>query len=209
LRGRLITLEGGEGAGKSTLLKGMVSALSARGADVVATREPGGSPLAETVRDLVLNPPGGHTWSPLAEALLMNAARSDHIDRLIMPALEAGTTVISDRYSDSTRVYQSAGARVPMDQLVGLEMVVTAAARPDLTLILDAPPEELAKRRDARGGPADAFEARNMAFHEAVRAGFLEIARAEPERCVVLNALASPSRLLERALGAIDSRLHL
>ncbi|MEM7767744.1 MAG: dTMP kinase [Pseudomonadota bacterium] len=204
-----ITLEGGEGAGKSTLLKGLVPALVARGIDVVATREPGGSPLAETVRSLVLNPPAGEDWSPMAEALLMNAARSDHIDKVIGPSLAAGKAVISDRYSDSTRVYQAAGAGVPRAHLLAMEEIVTADARPDLTLILDAAPEDLLARRQDRNAPTDAFESRDLAFHTAIRNGFLAIAEAEPERCLVLNAMAQPARILERALGAIDNRLRL
>jgi len=207
--GAFITLEGGEGAGKSTLLKGLVAALAGRGVRVVASREPGGTPLAEAVRALVLSPPEGQAWSPLAEALLMNAARADHVETLIRPARAQGQTVICDRYSDSTRVYQSVGAGVPMAHLRVMEAIVTEGARPDLTLILDAAPEDLMDRRRARGGAGDVFEGRDLAFHRQIRQGFLDIAAAEPGRCHVLNALAEPQRLLERALGAIDQRLVL
>ena len=207
MSGYFITLEGGEGAGKSTLLKGLSSALTARGVSVETTREPGGTPLAESVRNLVLSPPDGHDWSPLASALLMNAARSDHIERLIRPALDRGDWVISDRFSDSTRVYQSVDGGVPKDQLLQLEILVTSHTRPDLTLILDAAPERLVERRAERGG-TDVYERRGLEFHEAVRSAFLTIAEEDPARCVVLDALAEPQRLLERALGAIDRRLN-
>ncbi|MEM0986633.1 MAG: dTMP kinase [Pseudomonadota bacterium] len=213
MRGVLITLEGGEGSGKSTLIEGLVAALTARGVDTVATREPGGSPLAEAVRSLVLTPPGGHRWTPMAEALLMNAARADHIAQRISPALADGQVVLSDRYADSTRVYQSIGSGVPMSQLVAMEAIVTASAKPDLTLILDAAPEDLLERRACRdggvAGDGDVFEGRDLDFHRAVRQGFLDIAAEESIRCVVLNALAEPQRLLERALGAIDQRLKI
>ncbi len=207
MAGALITLEGGEGAGKSTLLRGLVVALEARGTDIVATREPGGTPLAEAIRALVLTPPDGAARSALVEALLMNAARADHVERLIAPALRAGRTVISDRYADSTRVYQSLGAGVPMAQLIALETMVTRDARPDLTLILDADPGDLLTRRAGRGTASDVFEDRDMAFHRAVRQGFLEIAEAEPDRCEVLDACAEPGLLLDKALALVIRRI--
>lgn len=203
--GRFITLEGGEGTGKSTLIAGLKRALSDRGLDVVVTREPGGTMLAEAVRGLALNPPEGEAWSPLAHALLMNTAREDHLKHLIRPALARGTWVICDRFADSTRAYQSIDG-VDLDKLLAIEAIVVGETRPDLTLILDAAPEALADRRQKRN-VSDVFELKDLAFHEKVRAAFLAIAEAEPERCKVLDALQSPEHVLTTALAAIDQHL--
>lgn len=205
--GRFITLEGGEGSGKSTLVAALSEALAAKGFDLLTTREPGGTRLAETVRDLVLLPPGEDTWSPLAEALLMNAARSDHVDRKIRPALDSGQWVLCDRYADSTLVYQGIGG-VREDVLLTIQAEVTKVARPDLTLILDGPVDKLLPRRKQRG-TSDTFESRPQAFHEAVRDGFLKIASQAPDRCVVLDATQPPDNVLDQAMRAITSRLGL
>ena len=183
-RGLFITLEGGEGAGKSTLQRALVDKLEATGQEVVATREPGGTPLAEAVRQLALHPPG-HAWSPMAEALLMNAARTDHLEKVIRPALDRGAWVICDRFSDSTLAYQSAGG-LSMKVLKRLEKTVLDKTTPDLTLILDAPIGQL---RIRRGSDSDAFEDRGMEFHDSVREAFLRIAEDEPERCVLILSL--------------------
>lgn len=204
-RGRFITIEGGEGSGKSTLIQGLQDAFTEAGIPHDVTREPGGTPLAESVRQLVLHPPEGNEWSPLAAALLMNAARADHIDRKILPALEAGTWIICDRFADSTRVYQGLGG-VSETALGAMESEVTKAARPDLTLILDGPVDQLLDRREQRG-TSDVFERRPADFHEAVRQAFLDIAKANADRCVVLNALASPADLVSDAMIAIKYRL--
>lgn len=203
--GRFITLEGGEGTGKSTLIAGLQQALSARDVDLVTTREPGGTVLAEAVRNLALNPPEDEAWSPLAHALLMNTAREDHLKRLIRPALARGAWVICDRFADSTRAYQSIDG-VSLEQLLAIEAIVVGETRPDLTLILDAAPEALAERRRQRN-VSDVFEQKELAFHEQVRSAFLNIARIEPERCVVLDALQSPEDVLQAALDAIEQRL--
>jgi len=206
LLGCFITLEGGEGSGKSTLLENLISRAKEHSIDVVKTREPGGTPLAESLRDLALNPPEGEQWSPMAEALLMNAARSDHLEKKIRPALDAGQWVFCDRFSDSTLAYQSVDGGVSMSTLLTMEALVLENSRPDVTLILDAPPEKLIARRQARGGQTDSFEARPMHFHRGVREAFLTISRKWPERCVVLDALAQESRLLEEAWAAIEAR---
>lgn len=203
--GRFITLEGGEGTGKSTLIAGLRAALEARGIEVLVTREPGGTPLAEAVRSLALTPPEGESWSPLAHALLMNTAREDHLVKKIRPALAAGTWVISDRFADSTRAYQSIDG-VDLETLLAIEAAIVGETRPDLTLILDAAPEALAERRRIRD-VTDVFEAKAAAFHEQVRAAFLAIAEAEPERCVIIDALGSPEEVLARALSALEQRL--
>ena len=201
--GMFITLEGGEGAGKSTLQQALADRLRASGYSVVATREPGGTKLAETVRDLTLHPPGDD-WSPMAEALLMNAARTDHLEKVIRPALDRGSWVICDRFSDSTLAYQSASGGISMKQLRKLEKIVVGKTMPDLTLILDAPIGQLRVRR---GSETDAFEARGLEFHHAVREAFLGIAEEEPGRCVVINALQSPDDVLSDALRAIKALL--
>ena len=206
-RGRFITLEGGEGTGKSTLLAALREKLEAAGQSVVQTREPGGTDLAEAIRNLVLHPPGDQRWSSMAEALLMNAARTDHLEKKIRPALEAGHWVLCDRFADSTRVYQSVQSGVGPAILKMLENAVLGDSRPDLTLVLDAPVEQAAQRRAERGGTADAFELRDKAFHEAVRQAFIDVARSEPERCVLLDASRAPEEVSERAWHEIEIRL--
>ena len=203
--GRFITLEGGEGTGKSTLIAGLERALSARGHEIVVTREPGGTVLAEAVRELALHPPEGQSWSPLAHALLMNTAREDHLKKLIRPALSRGAWVICDRFADSTRAYQSIDG-VDAEDLLTIETIIVGETRPDLTLILDAAPEALAERRRQRD-VSDVFERKAAAFHTRVREAFLAIAEAEPDRCVVIDALVKPDAVLNTALQAIDSRL--
>lgn len=207
LAGQFITLEGGEGTGKSTLIAGLANALRARGISCIVTREPGGTPLAEHVRDLALNPPDGESWSPLAQALLMNAAREDHLERQIRPALRAGRWVLCDRFADSTRAYQSIDG-IAMSTLLAFERAVVGEAKPNLTLILDGDPELLLQRRALRG-TSDAFEAKDMAFHVHVRETFLSIARDEPARCRVINALQSVDDVLNDAVATIEQRIGL
>lgn len=206
-RGRFITLEGGEGTGKSTLIASLREALDARQIDVLVTREPGGTPLAEQVRNLALNPPDEEDWSPLAHALLMNTARTDHLEKLIRPALADGKWVLCDRFADSTRAYQSIQG-VPVETLQQLEKAVVGTTQPDLTLVLDAAPEALFERRSQRA-LSDVFERKATDFHTKVRDAFLAIAKSEPDRCHVLNALQSPDDLLNDALDAIQRHIGL
>ena len=203
--GRFITLEGGEGTGKSTLIQGLSAALAAREIDVVVTREPGGTTLAEEVRSLALNPPGGETWSPLAHALLMNTAREDHLKNKIRPALMRGAWVVCDRFADSTLAYQSIDG-VSLEALMTIQDIVVGESQPDLTLVLDAPPEVLFERRRQRE-TSDVFEAKDLEFHKRVRAAFLSIAERAPSRCVILDALQAPEDVLEAALAVIEARL--
>ena len=203
--GRFITLEGGEGTGKSTLIQGLRAELERRGYDVLVTREPGGTPLAERIRGLALSPPDDLNWSPLAHALLMNTSREDHLSKRIRPALARGTWVLCDRFADSTRAYQSIDGVDP-EILLQIERAVIGDTRPNLTLVLDAAPEALANRREARG-VSDVFEAKDMTFHQKVRAAFLEIARDEPERCAIVDALQTPAQVLSAAIIVIDERL--
>ncbi|MEM5517598.1 dTMP kinase [Henriciella sp. AS95] len=204
-RGCFITIEGGEGAGKSTLISGLERELSARGLEIVTTREPGGTVLAEQIRNLVLNPPDASDWSPIAEALLMNAARADHVEKKIAPALEGGRWVICDRFADSTRVYQGIGG-VGDEVLRLMQVEVTQLASPDITLVMDGPVEKLINRRDARG-TSDVFERRPLDFHRKVRDRFLAIATAEPDRCAVLDAMQAPEEVLRAAMNVIDQRV--
>ncbi|MFN7055480.1 dTMP kinase [Hyphomonas sp.] len=206
-RGRFITLEGGEGTGKSTLARALAARLEALGLTVLVTREPGGTPLAEAARGLLLHPPGEDTWAPLSEALLVNAARQDHVARRIRPALEAGHWVICDRFADSTRVYQGLAGSVPMALLRAIETEVLGGTVPDLTLVLDAPLDVTLARRVDRGGAQDTFEARGEAFHTAVREAFLQVAAAEPERCAVIDAALAPEQVLEAAWPRISALL--
>lgn len=198
-RGRFITLEGGEGTGKSTLQTALSDRLAETGIEAVLTREPGGTPRAEAIRALVLTPPGGKAFSPLAEALLMNAARSEHLDGLIRPALAEGKWVICDRFADSTRVYQGVSGAVSENVLLSIEAHVVAATRPDLTLILDAPVSITSQRRAARNLAPDVFEQRGPDFHQAVRQAFAELARREPQRCKLVDASRDPAEVADAA----------
>lgn len=187
--GRFITFEGGEGAGKSTQIRLLAEALRPHAREVVVTREPGGTPFAERLRSLILAGKARQLGA-FGEALLFSAARIDHIDRIIRPALARGAVVLCDRFADSTRAYQGARGGVQEDMLAVLERVTLCGVNPDLTFILDLPPETgLARARQRRGhGHADRFEGEDLSFHVQLRKKFLEIASAEPERCQVIDA---------------------
>ncbi len=208
-RGAFITLEGGEGAGKSTQLQIIVAKLRALQIDAIATREPGGSPGAETLRDILLSGQLKHL-GPKAEAILFSAARIDHIDALIAPALAKGSWVVSDRFLDSTRAYQGALGKLDPRFLSALERVTVGDLLPDLTLILDLPAETglfRAKTRRGDAGEADRFESEDLDFHRALRTAYREIAKAEPERCVLIDASGNPSEVSEAIWTAISERL--
>jgi dTMP kinase len=203
--GRFITFEGGEGAGKSTQLRRLAERLRAGGLEVVATREPGGSPGAEAIRELVLNG-AADRWSPATETLLMYAARRDHIERVIQPALARGAWVVCDRFADSTRAYQGAGGGTDPAFIAALEEHVLGEVRPDLTLIFDLPPQTGLERAQARGGEMR-FESKGLAFHQRLRDGFLAIARAEPERCALIDATGSIEAVEAEVWAAVAARL--
>jgi dTMP kinase len=208
-RGTFITLEGGEGVGKSTQVRYLIARLEARGIAALSTREPGGSPGAEILRDILLS---GmiKDLGPKAEAILFAAARLDHIDHTIGPALAAGTWVICDRFADSTRAYQGALGGLDPEFLRRLEELTVADTRPDLTLILDLPADvglaRAAQRRGA-GETTDRFEGEGLAFHVALREAYLAIAAAEPERCVVVDAAQSEEEVAQAIWDAISHRL--
>jgi len=222
--GRFITLEGIEGAGKSTVAAALVEFLRARGLTVVATREPGGTPLAERLREVVLQR-GSETLSPQAETLLMFAARAVHVDNLVRPALARGDWVLCDRYTDATRAYQGGGRGVAASFIETLSREALDGLTPDLTLLLDLPVETGLQRAHARrrsqrvdapgeagergvdDGP-DRFESETLAFFERVRARYLEIAAADPQRVRVLDATAAPAPLRDAALAALRPLLQ-
>jgi len=196
VRSAFITFEGGEGAGKSTQVARLAATLRGRsGRGVCVTREPGGSPRAEEIRAALLDGVA-KPYGPFAEALLFSAARLDHLDRLIRPALRRGEIVLCDRFIDSTRAYQGAAGGLDPGTVAALERVVVGPTRPDLTLILDLDPEAGLARAAGRGAGtgqgADRFEAEALDFHIRLREAFLAIARAEPERCAVIEAGRDP-----------------
>ncbi|EKE70928.1 dTMP kinase [Oceanibaculum indicum] len=212
-RGRFITLEGGEGAGKSTQIGRLADWLSSRGIAVETTREPGGAPGAEAIRELIVK--GSiERWDAMAEALLMTAARRMHVVQRIHPALEAGRWVICDRFSDSTMAYQGYAhglGREPVDQL---QRIAIGGLKPDLTLILDLPVEAGLARAHARGTQTpgtgeDRFERMGHDFHRRLRDGFLDIARREPERCAVIDATADIDAVADAIRDAVASRFEL
>jgi dTMP kinase len=184
--GRLVTFEGGEGAGKSTQIERLAATLRAAGLDPLVTREPGGTPGAEQIRQLLVEGPP-ERWLPLSEALLLLAARHDHVARRLAPALADGRWVLCDRFMDSTRVYQGVAGAVGEAVIERLHATVLGDLRPDLTVILDVPVATGLGRQETLGRQ-QRYEQMTEAFHERVRAGFLALARAEPERCRVVDA---------------------
>jgi dTMP kinase len=189
--GKFITLEGGEGAGKSTQAQMLVETLRGRGIDVIATREPGGTPGAETIRQLLLGLEG-EGWNSQAETLLFAAARSDHVERLIRPALAAGKWVICDRFVDSSRAYQGGGGGLSDADILELHRIGSGGLLPDLTLLVEVPPEVATERlaaRDASG--SDRIGGRDAAYHARVAQAFARLAEAEPQRFARIDASGS------------------
>ena len=204
--GFFITFEGGEGAGKTTQLARLADRLEATGREVVRTREPGGSPGAEAIRALLVNGEA-ERWSPITETLLMYAARRDHVERVIGPALGRGAVVICDRFADSTRAYQGAGGGAPTALIGALESHVLDGVRPDLTLILDLPVDMGLARAAGRGGGEARFESKGLAFHTRLRAAFLAIAEVEPGRCVVVDATRDEATVAATVWSWVKARL--
>lgn len=189
-RGRFITLEGGEGAGKSTQISRLVAYLQSRGLETVETREPGGAPGAEKIRELLIDGPTDR-WDGVTEALLHFAARREHVQKTILPAVKRGDWVVCDRFADSTLAYQGYGHGVSRAFLQSLYDETVGDLRPDLTIILDLPVEQGLERADARGSGGTRYERMDRAFHMRLRDGFLEIARDNPQRCRVVDATRS------------------
>lgn len=206
-RGRFITFEGGEGAGKSTQARLLVEQLQARGISVVLTREPGGSEGAEALRNLLVYGDADR-WTPTAETLLMYAGRSDHLTRLIRPALAAGTWVVCDRFSDSTRAYQGAGGGVSETFINAIDAEVVGTDRPDLTLVFDMPVEIGLERAFGRDMFEARFESKGLAFHERLRQAFLDIAERDPHRCALIDAGGALDDVAAQVWATVASRLE-
>ena len=208
-RGKFITFEGGEGGGKSTQAVRLANRLKALGLDVVVSREPGGSAGAEAIRHVLLSG-AAKPLGPHAEAILFAAARADHLRQTIQPALERGQWVISDRFADSTRIYQGVLGNVDARLISRLEKVTVGDLIPDLTIILDVTPDVGLRRASERRGNAevDRFEAEAFDFHKKLREAYLELAEHEPKRCVVINAGADAATVAEFVWSAVTARLN-
>ncbi|HEX2494648.1 MAG TPA: dTMP kinase [Steroidobacter sp.] len=208
-RGKFITIEGGEGVGKSTQICGIHNLLSARGLEVVVTREPGGTPRAERLRELLLES-SAEPMPSACELLLMFAARSAHLENLIRPALERGAWVLCDRFTDATYAYQGAGRGMNSLEIANLERLVQRGLQPDLTLLLDtdvAIGESRAAARNAKSGSADRFEQERRDFFERVRRCYLDRAKSEPERFAVVDATADAASVARAIAAVVTSRL--
>ena len=212
MSGFFITFEGSEGGGKTTQVALLAEALRARGHDVVETREPGGTPIGQTLRQLLLRPHTGapaDTLAPRAELLLMLADRAQHIHEVILPGLHAGRIVLCDRYADSTTAYQGYGRGFELAEVARLNAFVCDACQPQLTFVLDLPVAVGMQRAHERRGMAavDHFEAASVSFHERVREGFRAIARAEPERVCLIDAAQDIEAVHTAVLAGV--RTHL
>jgi dTMP kinase len=207
-RGRFISFEGGEGSGKSTQIRKLAERLQAAKLRSVVTREPGGSPGAEVIRHLLLSGMG-KLLGPDAETLLFAAARDDHVRTVIQPALNQGTWVLCDRFSDSTRVYQGRAGKVPAGLVNALEHVTIGDLKPDLTIILDVPVEIGLKRAAIRRGDGvpDRFESEDVRFHQNLRDGYRELAAIEPQRCVLIDATGDANAVAASVWAALRDRL--
>lgn len=205
-RGKFIAFEGGEGAGKSTQARLLAAALVERGIDCVVTREPGGTPGAEAIRALLLGT-AGEGWHPRAEALLFAAARSDHAERLIAPALAAGKWVICDRFVDSSRAYQGGAGGLGDADVMALHQIGSQGLLPDLTLLIEVSPETAAARAHARdGGEADRIGGRDAGYHARVASAFAALAQAEPDRFARIDGDADAGTVHQAVLAAVLAR---
>jgi dTMP kinase len=207
-RAPFITFEGGEGAGKSTQIRFLAAHLASAGVRHIVTREPGGSPGAEEIRQLLVTG-AADRWSALSETLLFYAARVDHWQRVIRPALEAGTVVLCDRFADSTIAYQAYAGGMDRKQIETLHDLVLPGVQPDLTLILDLSPEAGLRRAVSRAGAEERFESKGITFHERLRDGFLDIAARHAARCVVIDANRTVEAVSDAVKASVRQRLKL
>ena len=206
--GFFITFEGGEGSGKTTQIQRLGESLAQiiSAGSLVITREPGGVPAAESIRDLLVN---GDTekWQPLTEAFLMSAARHEHVEQIIRPALMQNKLVISDRFTDSTIIYQGVVGGVGSQHIDAMNKISCGDIAPDLTIILDMDSQTGLARAGSRGVGEDRFEAKGPAFHEKVRAGFIDLAHTDTERCVIVDASRSVDAIADDVLQLVLARL--
>jgi dTMP kinase len=203
--GRFISFEGGEGSGKSTQAKRLAERLKLRGHETILTREPGGSPGAEAIRHLLLNGIA-KPLGPEAETFMFAAARDDHVATVIRPAIDRGAWVVCDRFIDSTRVYQGSLGNVDQRLIRALERLVVGETMPDLTFIIDVPPEVGLARAQGRGQGADRFEAEHVEYHRLLREAYREIAEREPDRCVLVDGTASVDAIAVRIWMLVSER---
>lgn len=204
--GKFITFEGGEGLGKSTNIPFLKDYLQCRNIPVITTREPGGTILAEKIRQLLLNP-DSEDFSEQTELLLMFAGRAQHIKHVIKPALEQGCWVLCDRFTDATYAYQGGGRGVSLDTIAWLENLVQGKLRPDLTLLFDAPVEVGMARTIKRGGTVDRFEAETISFFERIRHTYLTRADQDPHRFKIINAQQALSDVQQTLISIVDKLL--
>ena len=213
MNGIFLTLEGGEGCGKSTQLERTAAALRARtGREVVTARSPGGTAVAEKIRAILKTREPGEDLLPETELMLFGACHAQMCEHMIRPALARGAVVISDRFTDSTLVYQGCARRIAPETVARVNKFVCRGTRPDLVLVLDIPVELGLRRTTSRSGGAtqnDRFDSESTAFHTAVRNGFLELARCEPGRFAVIDASPSPEEVAQSILEAIHARLAI
>jgi dTMP kinase len=207
-RGRLITLEGGEGSGKSTQASALAAALARNGIDVWVTREPGGTPGGERIRRLLIDGEA-RDWTPVAEALLHYAARREHVEKAIEPALAGGRWVVCDRFSDSTMAYQGYAQGLGRERVEELHRLAIGELRPDLTVMLDVPIELGLARSASRGSGGTRYERMGRDFHSRIRAAFMDIARREPERCAIVDAAQAVEEVTEAICSEVMRRFNL
>lgn len=205
--GRFITLEGGEGAGKSTQIQVVKDYLEARGIDVIVTREPGGTSVGQEIRNLLVSG-DKDKWSPLSETLLILADRAAHLERVIRPALADGKYVVCDRFFDSTRAYQGIAGGLGLEVIHNLQQPVLGTTLPDVTLLLDIDPEKGLSRAQERGGDLR-FESKTLAYHQTLRQAFLDFAKQEPERMVVIDADRDIDAVSADIITALGERLDV
>lgn len=206
--GKFISFEGGEGSGKSTQVKEIIEFLKQNHIEVIRTREPGGSEGAEALRDLLVNG-AANRWSAISETLMMYAARADHVEKLIRPALERGTWVISDRFSDSTRAYQGAAGGVSAELIEAIDVAAVGDTQPDLIFILDIPTDIGLSRAGNRGAGEQRFESKGILFHERLRSAFLSRAKSDLDRYIIIDANQSKDAISKEIIAVLVKRFPI
>lgn len=211
MKGKFITFEGIEGCGKSTQIELFAEYLRSKGHKVLVTREPGGTEIGDQIREILLHP-GNTSISPKTELLLYAAARAQHVEEKILPALKAGNAVLSDRYADATTAYQGAARNLPPDILKQLHLIATGNLVPDITFLLDLPAEvglNRAKSRNEEEGHEDRFENERIEFHEKVREGYLAVAKAEPDRVIVIDAAGTVEETYDCIIEEFENKKYV